>query len=168
MKQVLLIALSAIFMAACSKTAAPGTNVFTTTIARDTFSLIDNGITFSDSDNDMPYECYILKTDSCSYFNLRLFQNSPWPIQVVLQNVPGPLNGTGIYKQGYIDNQGMYNFAESFNNEDIPNIIDSAMIDVTYANVDTLKGNITFWLMSALTGEYKTVTAVFKFYNAGN
>ena len=168
MKKILLIAICPIVIAACTKnTAQPGTNTNITSPHHDTLILADDGRFFKDSTNpDFQIECTLSKKPTGSVFSLRAFTTASFPVSMLISGIPGPLNGIGVYKLAPIDSTSG-NFEAQFT-ERFPGGtsfgVDSLMINVTTADISTVKGNYIIWLRNGT--DRKTVNGIFSIFNA--
>ena len=168
MKKILLIAICAIAIAACTKnTAPPGTNNVITSPHHDTLILADDGRFFKDSINpDFEIVCTLNKTPTGSFFALRTFSTPSFPISMLMTGIPGPLNGIGVYKLAPIDSSSAgfeWQFTENFPGGTSYGL-DSIMINVTAADINTVKGNYIIWLTDGT--DRKTVNGIFSIFNA--
>jgi len=110
-KNIFFIITCPLVIAACTKsTSVTGSTSITYSANQhqDTFTVVDNGVTFSANSTFANIgECVIEKSPSGSLFSIRTFQTTSFPFGISLHNIPGPLDGAGIFKQALADSPGL-------------------------------------------------------------
>jgi len=168
MKKLTLIVPCIMLLFACNK----NTDVSISTVIipgtpYDTFTLNYNGVTYSDSANQLKLFCTITKRSFGSLFSLRTTNNSFFPIEMELTDIPGPLNSLGIYRQAPVDSSvvGPNYFYGYINNVRSSSYsVDSTLVNITYATFDTIIGSYTIWIRNSTYA--KTVTGRIRCYDA--
>ncbi len=174
-KNIFFIITCPLVIAACTKsTSVTGSTSITYSANQhqDTFTVVDNGVTFSANSTFANIgECVIEKSPSGSLFSIRTFQTTSFPFGISLHNIPGPLDGAGIFKQALADSPGLVSststVVEVINDSvQINYFVDSAIINISYASVNTIIGSYTLWMNVAYDTTRKTLTGIIKLYTA--
>ncbi len=168
MKKILLILICSIMLAACNKNPSDNITVtITSTKPIDTFTVIDNGITYIDTQSVIHgagANIVFQKTSSGAIFLMQTSPNTRFPILVQIESVPGPLNGIGVFKLSPIDssltNQNAY--IETYNGGEAYTV-DSVIINLTTFSSASVTGSYQIWL-SNIAGS-KTVTGTIKCFH---
>ena len=169
MKKILLIALCALMLAACNKNVSVNgsTRTFTTLGLVDTFTLTDNGVTFTDSAGLLQLSCDIQRISTGSVFSFSNNAATFFPYEIDISGITNTaLNSVGVYKIAPADSfvSGEFFFEEITDSNQTEYTIDSVLFNITYAGGDTVKGDYTIW---AENGSYtKKVNGIIRCYNA--
>ena len=168
MKKILITALCFLVLAACNKdTATSGsTKIIVTQPVVDTFTLANNGVTYTDSAGQLSLACEIDKAPAGSVLSISNAYCSFFPASLQLVDVPGPLNSLGIYKVAPVDSPAnQYStFFEASNGVQQSYSLDSIMVNITYASVDTVKGSYTLWVHGFPASQ--PITGIIRCYHA--
>ena len=168
MKKLLLIALCPVVLLACNKNESISgtTKVISSPVVLDTFTLTYNGTTYADSANRLSLSVYIQRQSSRSLFTLFANASSFFPISMEMTNIPGPLNSVGVYKVAPADSfvQGQYYFDDFSEGSSTNYLIDSVMVNITYASIDTVLGSYIIWLRTGMAA--KPTSGVIRCYHA--
>ena len=167
MKKIVLIVICLIAVAACNKNQSNTTTV--TTFAPnsiDTFSITDDGITYIDTQSRRNNGASIMlqKTSNTSFLEISTSSNAHFPISLNIGNIPGPINGIGVYKISPVDstfNSG--SLVESYSGGEAY-AVDSITVNITSAAITTVTGSYQIWLRNVARS--KTVSGTIKCFHA--
>jgi len=164
MKKILFIPFILALFAACNKNQVVPTTV--TVISNnqpDTFTLVDNGITYIDTQSFQFGTGATITLNEQGIHDLLTIgtnSNTRFPIELSLENIAGPTNGTGLYTLQMQDSTTSGSlFAETFSGGE-GYTVDSVAINVTTLSSAALLGTYQLWLTN-ITGS-KTVSGVIK------
>ncbi len=148
-------------IAACNKNISNNV-VITSSRIPDTFTLTDNGVTYTDIEDTLyGFKCSIETISEGPLFEI--FNNTTAiPVFIGLY---APVNGIGVYKIAPIDSNSSniyhqvgYLFTEIFNGGEAYDM-DSLLMNVTTDSATTIIGSYQLWISNA--GGNKTVTGTF-------
>ena len=167
MKKIVLIVISLIAVAACNKNQSATTTVTTfPPNAIDTFTLTDNGVTYIDTQSHRNTGASIVlqKTNTKTFLQISASSNTRFPISLNIGNIPGPINGIGIYKISPIDSLFTSgSFIETYSGGEAYTI-DSITVNITAAAITTVTGSYQIWLRNVAGS--KTVGGTIKSFHA--
>ena len=149
MRTILFIVISILLLAACNKSISNKV-VITSTRTPDTFTVTDNGVTYTDIEDTLyGMVCREEIFNDGPFFELSNNNAAAFPIFI---GIFAPVNGIGIYKIAPIDSNASpvyhqigYLFTESFNGGEAYNV-DSLIFNITTDTAITIIGNYQLWL----------------------
>jgi len=162
MRKIALISICIAMLLACNKNQPFPTITVTSNTPVDTFTIIDNGVTYIDtqtSNNTNGASMKITKDSSESFYSVSVYDNIRFPIYFHFENIPGPVSGTGLFSAVLPPN---VLFIEIFNGGELY-IIQSVTVNITSSSSKEIKG--TYQLALSNSGGSKTVSGLIKCYH---
>jgi len=159
MKRISLILISLALFTACNKDQVVPTTVSIFSPDIDTFTVVDNGITYFDT------SLYVTLDELMTgdFITIRTVASTQFPIAFNVYNVTGPAGNTGLYQLYPQDTIATSNeFVEVYNGG-MGYTIDSAAINITTVSQSLITGTYQLWLGNALG--HKTVSGIIKCHN---
>ena len=163
MRQLFFIAIGITTLTGCNKS-TPDNTTRVTTSAADTFTLTDNGTTYTqieDSTHSMICRLFVGSTAN-TFILANTAQSTIMPAFPLYIAVRAPITGTGVYRLIPIDSTNFsgfslneYAFIEEFNGGSAYDT-DSLVLTITKDSATTITGNYQLWLSNAT--DTKTVT----------
>jgi len=141
----------------------------TPTVVGNMVTIIDSGITYSDSGSGTAIQCIINKTTVNSYLTLNITGTATFPISVSISNASGPINSLGSYVIVPVDSSAAFlsknanSFTEIFSGGE-NYTVDSVAANITQAYGTTVLGTFQMWLNNSMGS--KTITGNINCYKA--
>ena len=164
MKKLLFIPLILAMLAACNKDqVVPTTVTIISNNPLDTFTLVDNGITYTDTQSfqfGSGASITLIEQGAQDFLAINTNPNGHFPISFALQSIQGPTSGTGLYTEPRRDSAISGNsFAETYSGGE-GYTVDSVAINITTVSSTALLGTYQAWLTN-IAGS-KTISGVIK------